>query len=152
MYPLGHMALGYFSGFLFKKITGKNFNLFVIWTFSLLPDLDLLIPGLIHRGPTHSIVLALFVLVIALFLYRDSVPYMISLLSHSLIGDFFTAYGCQILWPINVAWFKYEYALSPNGSTLFYMEAFLFIVMLVFIAAERSGMNFNGARDYSLIQ
>jgi membrane-bound metal-dependent hydrolase YbcI (DUF457 family) len=146
------MALGYFSGIPFKKITGKNFNLIGIWKFSLLPDLDLLIPGLLHRGPTHSAVLALFVLVIALFLYRDGVPYIISLLSHSLIGDYFTANGCQILWPINAAWFKYEYTLSPNGSTLFYLEAFLFIVMLVFMAVERSGINFYGARDYSLIQ
>ncbi len=73
MYPPGHMALGYFSGFLYKKMTGKDFNLIVIWIFSLLPDLDLFIPGLVHRGPTHSVVFALLVLAIALFFFPEMV-------------------------------------------------------------------------------
>ena len=138
MYLPGHMALGFFSGFLYKKITGKDFNLIVIWIFSLLPDLDLLVPGLVHRGPTHSVVVVLLVFAIVLFLYRDGVPYVVSLLSHSLIGDYFTANGCQLFWPFNGAWFSYRYALSPSSSALFYLEAFLFILMLGFMAADRT--------------
>ncbi len=70
---------------------------------------------------------------------------MVSLLSHSLIGDYFTANGCQLFWPINAAWFRYKYALPPNSITLFYLEALLFIVMLGFLVTARIGI-FNMAR------
>lgn len=126
MYPPGHLALGYFSGVLYKRVTGKNFNLGVIWVFSLLPDLDLVVPGLVHRGPSHSVVVAL------LFFYRGSLPYLVSLLSHSLIGDYFTAFGCQLFWPFASSWFRYEYALCSSGGVLFYVEGFLFVVMVGF--------------------
>ncbi len=141
MYPPGHLALGYFSGFLYKKITGKDFNLIVIWVFSLMPDLDLFIPGVVHRGPTHSIVFALLFFAPVLYFYRDSWPYLVSLLSHTLIGDYFTANGCQLIWPINASWFRYEYALSPGNIMLLYLEGFLFITMLGFLAAERISLS-----------
>ena len=139
MYPPGHLALGYFSGVLCKRVTGKDFNLVVIWVFSLLPDLDLFIPGLVHRGPTHSVVVALLFFAPVLFFYRGSLSYLVSLLSHSLIGDYFTASGCQLFWPFASSWFRYEYALCSRNVVLFYLEVFMFLVMLAFLAVERFG-------------
>jgi len=139
VYPPGHLALGYFSGVLCKRVTGKDFNLGVIWVFSLLPDLDLFVPGLVHRGPSHSVVVALLFFAPVLYFYLGSLPYLVSLLSHSLIGDYFTAYGCQLFWPFASSWFRYEYALCSSSGVLFYVEGFLFAVMLGFLAVERFG-------------
>ena len=58
MYPVGHIALGYLAGILASRITREEFNTPLIWIVSLLPDLDLFIPFLEHRGPTHSIIIA----------------------------------------------------------------------------------------------
>ena len=41
----------------------------LVWASSLLPDLDLLIPGNNHMGPTHSIIFAIAVF-LPLFLYK----------------------------------------------------------------------------------
>ena len=139
MYPPGHLALGYFSGVLYKRMTGKDFNLVVIWVFSLLPDLDLFIPGVVHRGPTHSVVVALLFFAPVLYFYRGGLPYLVSLLSHSLIGDYFTAYGCQLFWPLSGVWFRYEYSLCSMRGALFYIEGFLFVVMVGLLVVERFG-------------
>ena len=140
MYPPGHLALGYFSGVLCKRVTGKDYNLVVIWVFSLLPDLDLFIPGVVHRGPTHSVVVALLFFAPVLYFYRGGLSYLVSLLSHSLIGDYFTASGCQLFWPLSAVWFRYEYALCSMSGVLIYLEGFLFIVMLGFLVVERFGL------------
>ena len=140
MYPPGHLALGYFSGVLYRRMTGKDFNLIVIWAFSLLPDLDLFIPGVVHRGPTHSVVVALLFFAPVWYFYRDSLSYLFSLLSHSLIGDYFTAAGCQLFWPLDLGWFRYEYALCSENVMLLYLEGFLFLVMLGLLGRRRLGL------------
>jgi membrane-bound metal-dependent hydrolase YbcI (DUF457 family) len=58
-----------------------------------------------HRGPTHSII-TISVLMIPFFVvYRKkAIPYYAALLSHILIGDFFTG-GVQLFWPLSKGWF-----------------------------------------------
>jgi membrane-bound metal-dependent hydrolase YbcI (DUF457 family) len=76
MFAIGHFALGY----LFGKGTGKlahvKINLPLLLAASVLPDIDLILRFLTHRGPTHSL-LAITVLMIPLFiLYRKkALPY-----------------------------------------------------------------------------
>ena len=140
MYPPGHFAIGYFSGVLYRRMTGKDFNLILIWVFSLLPDLDLFIPGVVHRGPTHSVVVALLFFAPVWYFYRNSGSYLVSLLSHSLIGDYFTANGCQLFWPLDVGWFRSEYALCFGNVVLIYLEGFLFLVMLGLLSVKRFGL------------
>jgi membrane-bound metal-dependent hydrolase YbcI (DUF457 family) len=74
---------------------------------SVLPDVDLLFRFLMHRGPTHSII-TITVLMIPLFaIYRKkAIPYFAALLSHILIGDFFTG-GIEMLWPLTQGWFQF---------------------------------------------
>jgi len=55
MYVLGHMALGYFAALLTRKTTGTQYSILPVWFFSMLPDIDLLLPFMSHRGATHSL-------------------------------------------------------------------------------------------------
>lgn len=100
MYAVGHIAIGYLTG----KATGKalkvNPNLPLIFLASVIPDIDILIPGLTHRGPTHSIILITLVFLPLFTLYRGKVlPYFIAVIQHPLIGDYLTG-GTQLLYPI----------------------------------------------------
>jgi membrane-bound metal-dependent hydrolase YbcI (DUF457 family) len=99
MFAVGHIALGYLSGRLVNKFSNNELNLPMIFALSLLPDIDLVIPGLEHRGPTHSIafILALSA-ILAAFRFREALPYSLALATHSLIGDGITG-GSQLLWP-----------------------------------------------------
>jgi len=129
MYPLGHFALGYFTAILSRKYTPTKLNVILIWIFSVLPDFDILIPGIFHRGPTHSIITGLVVSSILLLLYRNGIPYCIALLSHSILGDYFTSYGCQLFWPLNTIWYRFPYALKINMYE-YALELILFLIML----------------------
>lgn len=76
-------------------------NLPLLLAASVLSDVDLLLRFLMHRGPTHSII-TISVLMIPFFVvYRKkAIPYYAALLSHILIGDFFTG-GIQLFWPFS---------------------------------------------------
>jgi hypothetical protein len=96
---------------------------------SILPDVDLLLRFLIHRGPTHSL-LTITVLIIPFFvIYRkQAIPYYAALLSHVLIGDYFTG-GIELLWPITQGWFgafNFDVASMPIAAT----ELGLFILTI----------------------
>jgi membrane-bound metal-dependent hydrolase YbcI (DUF457 family) len=84
---------------------------------SILPDIDIFydfITGAqIHRGPTHSIVVATLAF-IPVFIYfgKQAIPYFLALISHPLIGDFFIGGHLQLLWPIS----SNEYGLHELGS------------------------------------
>jgi membrane-bound metal-dependent hydrolase YbcI (DUF457 family) len=133
MYLIGHFALGYFSSLIVSKFTGEEVNIPLICFVSMLPDIDIFIPFLTHRGPTHSIILATLLSLPILLRYRRGYPYYAALASHSLIGDYFTAYGCQLLWPLTTDWFKAGLPLLVNGGTMITLEASLFAIMLITI-------------------
>jgi membrane-bound metal-dependent hydrolase YbcI (DUF457 family) len=100
MYPVGHVALVYLAGVLASRITREEFNTPLIWIVSLLPDLDFFIPFLEHRGPTHSIIIVVIAFIPIILKKRGGFPYLAALASHSTIGDYFTAHGCRLLWPL----------------------------------------------------
>jgi membrane-bound metal-dependent hydrolase YbcI (DUF457 family) len=96
------MALAY----LLTKPTAKklkvNLNIPLVLVLSIIPDVDIL-AGVkeFHRGPTHSIVVALIVFIPLFIVYRrKAAPYFIALASHSLIGDFFIGGQLMLLWPL----------------------------------------------------
>ena len=136
MYLLGHLALGYFAGKITSKITKNETNILLLWIFSMLPDIEILIPGLVHRGPTHSIIVATVIFTPIMIFYREGISYYASLLSHSLIGDYITAYGCQLLWPINQFWYKYENVLT-YATQVIPFEILLFTIMIGHILIEK---------------
>jgi len=137
MYLLGHVALGYFAAKTVSRITHENFSIPLIWLVSLLPDIDLLIPGLQHRGPTHSIIIALLLFTPILIILKRGLAYLAALATHTVIGDYFTSYGCQLLWPINTAWMKAPIPLLLRGINEIYLELILFGSMIVIMFLSR---------------
>ena len=105
MFAIGHFALGYIAGKGTSKLAKIKLNLPLLLAVSVLPDLDLALHFLMHRGPTHSLI-TISVLMIPFFVVcrKQAIPYYAALLSHSLIGDFFTG-GAQLFWPLSQGWF-----------------------------------------------
>ena len=83
-----------------------------------------------HRGPTHSFI-TITVLMIPFFaVYRkQAIPYYAALLSHILIGDFFTATGIQLFWPLTNSWFG-DLNISTISLTNVIAELALFFLAL----------------------
>ena len=133
MFAIGHFALGYLIGRGSAKFAQVKVNLPLLLLASVLPDIDLLLRFLMHRGPTHSLI-TLTVLMIPFFaVYRkQAIPYFAALLSHVLIGDFFAG-GNELFWPLSQGWFgalNLEVHSLPN--VLLELGLFLLTVPIMF--------------------
>jgi membrane-bound metal-dependent hydrolase YbcI (DUF457 family) len=100
------MAIAYLLGKGSAKLLKVDLNIPLILTLSILPDIDIIFEFLlkspIHRGPTHSIIMAILVFIPFFLLYRQkAAPYFAALASHSLIGDFLIGGQLQLLWPLS---------------------------------------------------
>ena len=127
MYFLGHMALGYFAASLTGKTTGTQHSILPVWFFSMLPDIDLLLPFMSHRGATHSLA-AILVLVAVSLLWRELLPYAASYASHIMVGDLVTG-GSPLLWPLTDAYFGVRLLRQPSLPEIA-VEIMLFAAML----------------------
>ena len=129
-FAIGHFALGYLLGKGSAKLAKVKINVPLLLAASVLPDVDLLLRFLMHRGPTHSFI-AITVLMIPFFVaYRKkALPYYAALLSHIFIGDFFTG-GIELLWPLSQGWFE---ALNITTTSLsnIAIELALFVLTLL---------------------
>jgi hypothetical protein len=125
------------------KLLKVNINIPLILVLSIIPDIDILLSFLlgseIHRGPTHSIIVAMLAFIPFFMFYRQkATPYFASLASHSLIGDFFIGGQLQLLWPLTTNEFGlHELGLpyiniynSMNIALEFTLFAIALIVML----------------------
>ena len=132
MYAVGHLALGYLSGKTASKILNVNVNIPLLFLASVLPDIDLLIPGLYHRGPLHSVMLfgLLFLPVFVLFKKR-AIPYFVALIQHILIGDYLTGWT-QLLWPITTNWYGLGMEITSLTNILIEWTLFLTSTAILF--------------------
>jgi membrane-bound metal-dependent hydrolase YbcI (DUF457 family) len=130
MYPIGHFALGYFSSEIVGKITKEKVNYPIVYIVSIIPDIDLFISSIEHRGPTHSIVVAILIFLPIIIVYKHGFSYFASLASHSLIGDFFTFNGCRLFWPIVPFWYRAPRPYRIEERSLILVEASLFVLMI----------------------
>ena len=110
------MAIAYLLSKGIGRLFKVNFNIPLILTLSLIPDIDIIFETLlqspVHRGITHSIIMAILVFIPFFFLYRQkATPYFAALASHSLIGDFLIGGQLQLLWPLSTQ----EYGLHELG-------------------------------------
>jgi len=134
MFAVGHIALGYVTGKILSKATDQSLNIPVVWTLSLLPDIDFLIPGLQHRGLTHSIIVAILIFVPFLLIRpRKTAPYFAALATHALIGDYITDGGTMLFWPVSSEWIKYERTIMLGSAFETYIELALFAVFIVIL-------------------
>lgn len=117
MFAVGHMAIAYLLGKGSSKPLRVKFNIPILLVLSILPDVDIIFDYLtnsqIHRGPTHSIVVATLAFIPFFIIYRKrAIPYFLALISHPLIGDFFIGGRLQLFWPLSTN----EYGLHELGS------------------------------------
>ena len=140
MFAIGHFALGYLTGKGSSKLFKAKMNLPLILVVSVLPDIDLILqfinPELfMHRGPTHSIItFTLLMLPLFIIYKKQAIPYYAALLSHSLIGDYFTG-GIELFWPISKGWFGLNFDVRDLGSVI--AELALFTIMLVIMLRSK---------------
>lgn len=96
---MGHLALGYLTAKLASHLAKTKVNIPVILALSVAPDIDLLIPFIEHRGPSHSVLTAIIVFIPIIIIFKKAaLPYLIALIQHSL-GDFITG-STQLFWPL----------------------------------------------------
>jgi hypothetical protein len=145
------MALAYLLSKASGKLLKVNFNIPLILVLSIIPDIDILFDFLfnsgIHRGPTHSIIVAILIFIPFFVLYRKkAVPYFVALASHSLIADFIIGGNLQLLWPLSTnefglyeLGFPYINIYSPINIAL---EFTLFIIAFVVMLKTRDLLHF----------
>jgi len=129
-FAVGHLALGYVTGKASSKLLDVNVNLPLLFLASIISDVDLLIPSLKHRGPTHSLTILFLIFIPALMVYgKRAVPYFIAAIQHSLLGDYLTGGGTQLLWPITSNW--YGVGIEITSITNVYLEWIVFSMSLM---------------------
>jgi len=150
MFAVGHLAIGYLSAKVFQKFLRTDINLPLIFFLSLIPDVDLLIPGLVHRGITHSIIVLTLVFIPIFLLYRkNSIPYFVAIGQHPLIGDFFTG-GIQMLWPVTSNWYGYWIDVSGIANISVEWASFL-LAMIILVKTNDLRLLFRSQRSNLLL-
>jgi membrane-bound metal-dependent hydrolase YbcI (DUF457 family) len=133
LFAVGHLALGHLLGYTSSKILKTEMNIPLILTLSIIPDVDMIIPLLPHRGPTHSIIMATL-LFIPLFLInkKRAAPYYIALTQHSLIGDLIPGGKIQLLWPLTTQHYGRELGIrSPINMTAEWIFFTMSIIVII---------------------
>jgi len=129
MFAIGHFAIGYLFGKGTSKLVHVKINLPLLLAASVLPDLDLLLRFVTHRGPTHSMITITILMIPLLILYRKkAIPYFAVLLSHVLVGDFFAG-GIELLWPLSYSTFG-ALNFEVTSLTIAVTELTLFLVTI----------------------
>jgi hypothetical protein len=158
-FAVGHMTLAYLLGKASAKFLKVNINIPLILVLSIIPDIDILFQPFIaniHRGPTHSIIVAIVVFIPFFMLYRQkAAPYFAALASHSLIGDFLIGGQLQLLWPLSTnefgaheLGFPYISIYNPINVAL---EFTLFAIALVVMLKTRDLFHFFRNNKLNLI-
>jgi hypothetical protein len=103
---------------------------------SIIPDVDILIPFLEHRGPTHSVIVMLIVFTPFFVVYhKKAVPYFLALVQHALIGDFIAGGGVQLLWPLTTQ--PYGTGIAIRSQTNIGIEWIAFLAAVIIMVKTR---------------
>lgn len=103
----------------------------------MLPDIDVFITFITHRGPTHSIIGLILISTAILLVNRRGFSYVSALSSHAFIGDYITSNGVQLFWPFSNNWFVASSNFILQESTEFYVEILLFTFILLDLVRRR---------------
>jgi len=137
MFAVGHIALGYILGRVTADYMKTRIKFPLLFTLTILPDIDLVIPGIRHRGPTHSIILMVILSLPFLVAYgRIVIPYIMAAAQHSIIGDYLTGGGIQLLWPIDQTWYGRQICPESSISIILEWTCFAASIVLFFIKRD----------------
>ncbi|MCD6528839.1 metal-dependent hydrolase [Candidatus Bathyarchaeota archaeon] len=135
MYAVGHIAIGYLTGKSLGKTLKVKPNLPLIFIASIAPDIDILIPGLTHRGPTHSIIILTLLFLPLFTIYgRKIAPYFIAIIQHPLIGDYITG-GTQLLYPLTEQYYGLHFSVESRTNII--TEWSFFLISMAVLIEER---------------
>ena len=150
--------------YLLAKASGKllkvNFNIPLVLVLSILPDSDIIFQFLfgsnIHRGPTHSIIVAILIFIPVFIIYRKkATPYFAALASHSLLGDFFIGGQIQLFWPLSTREFGLPELGFPDISIEspinVALELTIFVIATVVMFKTRDIYTFFRKRKLNLV-
>jgi hypothetical protein len=137
------MALGYILGRGSARLTKTNLNIPLVLVLSVIPDIDILaehIDGLAsvipHRGPIHSVLVALVAFTPIFIIYhKAALPYFIALIQHALIGDYFIGGQLELFWPITQQ--KFGFPTSIQSIQNVGLELSLFTVSIILLLATK---------------
>ena len=131
-YAVGHLSLGYMISKSASKVLRTEINLSLIFVLSVIPDIDILVPFIEHRGPTHSI-LAMFIIFIPVFtLYgKRATPYLLALIQHPLIGDYFVGGKIQLFWPVTTDQYGIELGIKNPINVIAETAMFLTLILVM---------------------
>ena len=117
MFAIGHLALGHICGSTTSKALKTNLNLPLVLVLSTIPDIDILIPHLQHRGPTHSIITATIFFIPLFIIYKKkALPYFAAFTQHFLIGDLIPGGRVQLFWPISMQYYGRETSITDPAN------------------------------------
>ena len=124
----------------------------LLFAASVLPDVDLLLPFIQHRGPTHSIITITLLMIPFFVVYRKkAIPYYAALLSHILIGDFFTG-GIELFWPLSNNMFgALNFEVSSLPIALTELSLFLFTLPLMYKLGDLKDLLKPNDKSWALI-
>lgn len=108
-------------------------NIPVVLTLCIIPDIDIIIPFVAHRGPIHSILIALIVLIPVFAIYhKKAIPYLLALIQHSLIGDYVSGGRIQLLWPVTTQYYGMEIGIQSQANITIEWMIFLTSIIIMF--------------------
>ena len=129
MYPPGHFAIGYFITIYLNRYIKEDTFLPFVLIASILPDIDIFFNQyILHRGPTHSIVTMSLLFIPFYYVYRKGFTILAAVYSHSLIGDYVTAYGTQLFWPLTDNWYRAPPQLLLGRKEALFVESILLLI------------------------
>ena len=116
---------------------GTRLNLALVFTVSVIPDIDLLLVHFLdHRGPTHSLFFSFILFLPFLVAYKKkTIPYFVAFLSHSLIGDILFT-GIQLFWPFLTNWI-YLSNLSIRSGISIVLELLIFVICTIIMLSNK---------------
>jgi membrane-bound metal-dependent hydrolase YbcI (DUF457 family) len=135
MFAVGHLSLGYLVAKGSAKLLKTDINLPLVFTLSLIPDIDILIPFVQHRTITHSLILTLIACLPFLLAYRTkALPYVAALAQHTLIGDVLTGgyQGFPLFWPITSAAYGLPLDVSSPANIALEWASFVAAMIVMF--------------------
>jgi hypothetical protein len=118
------------------RLLRTKINIPTVLMLSVIPDTDIIIqifvPTLEHRGPTHSVITALIVFIPIFAVYQKrAIPYFIALIQHSLIGDTVAGGQIQLLWPITTQYYGTGMEIQSQTNTAIEWTLFLISIIIM---------------------
>jgi hypothetical protein len=133
MYLLGHFAIGYLVAWTVARWRKEKLVLWIAFTCGIVPDYDILFQdiGLVHHTYTHSLLLWAPVFLALVWWKRETLPYIVGILSHLLIGDFIVS-SVPLLLPLSNISFGLRLGM-PSAIDGLLEPSLLFLMLLVML-------------------